>query len=93
MVLTRAGGRLRRIAGEEFFVGPGGGHLTRPGDELRVAHPIGPCDRDLSTPLRWARDLAAATPRAELVVLPGAGHSTQSRSEGGARAAEEFLLR
>ncbi|MEU3401769.1 alpha/beta fold hydrolase [Streptomyces filamentosus] len=50
-------------------------------------------DRDLSTPVRWARDLAAATPRAELVVLFGAGHSTQSRSEGGARAAEEFLLR
>ncbi|MFE5710677.1 alpha/beta fold hydrolase [Streptomyces sp. NPDC056501] len=50
-------------------------------------------DRDLSTPVRWARDLAAVTPRAELVVLAGAGHSTQSRSDGGARAAEEFLLR
>ncbi|MFF2776717.1 alpha/beta hydrolase [Streptomyces sp. NPDC058052] len=50
-------------------------------------------DRDLSTPVRWARDLAAATPGAELVVLEGAGHSTQSRSEAGARAAEEFLLR
>ncbi|MFI8326682.1 alpha/beta hydrolase [Streptomyces sp. NPDC085529] len=50
-------------------------------------------DRDLSTPVRWARDLAAVTPRAELVVLEGAGHSTQSRSEGGARAAEAFLLR
>ncbi|QPK43501.1 alpha/beta fold hydrolase [Streptomyces gardneri] len=50
-------------------------------------------DRDLSTPVRWARDLAAVTPRAELVVLAGAGHSTQSRSDGGARAAEAFLLR
>ncbi|MFE5915422.1 alpha/beta fold hydrolase [Streptomyces wedmorensis] len=50
-------------------------------------------DRDLSTPVQWARDLAAVTPRAELVVLPGAGHSTQSRSDGGARAAEAFLLR
>ncbi|CAM5469731.1 HTH-type transcriptional regulator ArgP [Streptomyces tanashiensis] len=50
-------------------------------------------DRDLSTPVRWARELAAVTPRAELVVLPGVGHSTQSRSDEGARAAEEFLLR
>ncbi|MFB6836148.1 alpha/beta fold hydrolase [Streptomyces sp. NPDC056361] len=50
-------------------------------------------DRDLSTPLQWARDLAAVTPRAELVVLPGAGHSTQSRSDGGSRAAQEYLLR
>ncbi|MFF7776121.1 alpha/beta hydrolase [Streptomyces tanashiensis] len=50
-------------------------------------------DRDLSTPVRWARELAAVTPRAELVVLPGVGHSTQSRSDEGARAAERFLLR
>ncbi|WP_229842535.1 alpha/beta hydrolase [Streptomyces tanashiensis] len=50
-------------------------------------------DRDLSTPVRWARELAAVTPRAELVVLPGIGHSTQSRSDEGARAAQEFLLR
>ncbi|MEV5973174.1 alpha/beta fold hydrolase [Streptomyces sp. NPDC051921] len=50
-------------------------------------------DRDLSTPVQWARALAAATPRAELVVVEGAGHSTQSRSDGGARAAEAFLLR
>ncbi|MGW1926767.1 alpha/beta fold hydrolase, partial [Streptomyces massasporeus] len=50
-------------------------------------------DRDLSTPVRWARDLASVTPRAELVVLAGAGHSTQSRSESGARAAQDFLLR
>ncbi|MFD9036351.1 alpha/beta hydrolase [Streptomyces sp. NPDC059567] len=50
-------------------------------------------DRDLSTPVTWAREVAAVTPRAELVVLEGAGHSTQSRSEAGARAATEFLLR
>ncbi|MFF6776825.1 alpha/beta hydrolase [Streptomyces sp. NPDC012637] len=50
-------------------------------------------DRDLSTPVRWAREVAAATPKAELVVIEGAGHSTQSRSDGGARAAEAFLLR
>ncbi|MFI8520710.1 alpha/beta fold hydrolase [Streptomyces sp. NPDC085481] len=50
-------------------------------------------DRDLSTPVRWARDVAAAHPKAELVVLQGAGHSTQSRSDEGARAAQEFLMR
>ncbi|MFJ7068127.1 alpha/beta fold hydrolase [Streptomyces sp. NPDC101115] len=50
-------------------------------------------DRDLSTPVRWAREVAAATPKAELVVIEGAGHSTQSRSDGGAREAEAFLLR
>ncbi|MBT2444907.1 alpha/beta fold hydrolase [Streptomyces sp. ISL-36] len=50
-------------------------------------------DRDLSTPVEWARRVAAATPKAELVVLEGVGHSTQSRSDAGARAAQEFLLR
>jgi pimeloyl-ACP methyl ester carboxylesterase len=50
-------------------------------------------DRDLSTPVQWARDLAAVTPRAQLVVVEGAGHSTQSRSDGGAQEAEKFLLR
>lgn len=50
-------------------------------------------DRDLSTPLAWARQLAAGQPRARLAVIEGAGHSTQSRSDGGAKAAEEFLLR
>ncbi|MEU8530220.1 alpha/beta hydrolase [Streptomyces sp. NPDC048629] len=49
-------------------------------------------DRDLSTPMTWARQVAARTPRAELVVVPGSGHSTQSRGDG-ARAAQDFLLR
>lgn len=49
-------------------------------------------DRDLSTPLDWARTVAAANPTAELTVVKGSGHSTQSRGEGG-RAAEAFLLR
>ena len=50
-------------------------------------------DRDLSTPPAWARELAAGQPRARLAVIAGAGHSTQSRSDGGAKAAQEFLLR
>ncbi|MFI8520711.1 helix-turn-helix transcriptional regulator [Streptomyces sp. NPDC085481] len=57
VVLARSGGYLRRIAGEEFFVDPSGGYLTRPGDEHRVAHPIGPGDR--STEIRVGAELFA----------------------------------
>ena len=51
-------------------------------------------ERDLSTPLPWAREQAAHTPNGKLVVVPGAGHSVQSRAPGGAgrRAVERFLL-
>ncbi|MFD0151260.1 helix-turn-helix transcriptional regulator [Streptomyces sp. NPDC055721] len=57
VVLARSGGYLRRIAGEEFFVDASGGYLTRPGDEHRVAHPIGPGDR--STEIRLGAELFA----------------------------------
>ncbi|MCX5201920.1 alpha/beta hydrolase [Streptomyces sp. NBC_00237] len=54
-------------------------------------------DRDLSTPLPWAEAVKKRLPHAELVVLKGAGHSTQLRvhegAESGAAAAERFLLR
>jgi pimeloyl-ACP methyl ester carboxylesterase len=51
-------------------------------------------DRDLSTPLPWAREQAAHTPQGRLVVVHGAGHSVQSRAPGGAgrRAVQRFLL-
>lgn len=51
-------------------------------------------DRDLSTPLPWAREQAAHTPRGRLVVVHGAGHSVQARAPGGAgrRAVQRFLL-
>jgi pimeloyl-ACP methyl ester carboxylesterase len=51
-------------------------------------------DRDLSTPLPWAREQAAHAPRGRLVVVRGAGHSVQSRAPGGEgrRAVERFLL-
>lgn len=51
-------------------------------------------DHDLSTPLPWAREQAAHTPQGKLIVVPGAGHSVQSRSPGavGRRAVERFLL-
>ena len=50
-------------------------------------------DRDLSTPLVWATATAAAMPGSRLVVVPGAGHSVQSRGGplGGAEATA-FLL-
>ena len=51
-------------------------------------------DHDLSTPLPWAREQAAHTPQGKLVVVPGAGHSVQSRSPGaaGRLAVQRFLL-
>ncbi|MFE5487119.1 helix-turn-helix domain-containing protein [Streptomyces sp. NPDC056527] len=57
VVLTRSGGYLRRISGEEFFVDSTGGYLTRPGDEQRVAHPLGAGDR--STDIRIGEQLFA----------------------------------
>jgi pimeloyl-ACP methyl ester carboxylesterase len=50
-------------------------------------------DRDLSTPLAWARREAALAPRGRLVVVHGAGHSVQSRaiSDAGRRAVARFL--
>jgi pimeloyl-ACP methyl ester carboxylesterase len=50
--------------------------------------------RDLSTPLAWAREQRAHTPRGRLVVVPDSGHSVQSRSPSGdgRRAVERFLL-
>lgn len=36
--------------------------------------------RDLSTPLAWAREEAALAPRAQLVVIPDTGHSVQTRA-------------
>jgi pimeloyl-ACP methyl ester carboxylesterase len=50
-------------------------------------------DRDLSTPLAWARREARLAPAGRLVVVPDAGHSVQSRasSEVARRAVTDFL--
>ncbi|MFI7702669.1 alpha/beta fold hydrolase [Nonomuraea sp. NPDC049480] len=48
-------------------------------------------DRDLSTPVAWAIEQAARTPRGRLVVVKGAGHSVQRRHPEGAAAVERFL--
>jgi len=51
-------------------------------------------NHDLSTPLAWARQQLALTPHGKLVVVPGAGHSVQSRavSNVGRAAVAHFLL-
>jgi pimeloyl-ACP methyl ester carboxylesterase len=50
-------------------------------------------DRDLSTPLAWARREAALAPNGRLVVVPTAGHSVQMRavSDIGREAVRAFL--
>jgi pimeloyl-ACP methyl ester carboxylesterase len=37
-------------------------------------------DRDLSTPLAWAREEARHAPDGHVLVVPGAGHSVQTRA-------------
>ncbi len=51
-------------------------------------------DRDLSTPLEWLHDQKRLTPRAQVVVVPGAAHSVQSRAadDRGRQAVFAFLL-
>ena len=51
-------------------------------------------NHDLSTQLTWARQQLALTPHGKLVIVPGAGHSVQSRavSDVGRRAVARFLL-
>ncbi|MFC7528605.1 alpha/beta fold hydrolase [Actinoplanes sp. GCM10030250] len=48
-------------------------------------------DRDLSTPLEWAREQAARTPHGRLVVIAGMGHSIQGRNAEGDQVVREFL--
>jgi pimeloyl-ACP methyl ester carboxylesterase len=52
-------------------------------------------DRDLSTPLEWARREAALAPSGRLLVVRGAGHDVQirARSDVGRRAIASFLKR
>ena len=51
-------------------------------------------NHDLSTPLEWAKQELARTTNGKLVVVPGAGHSTQSRSvsDVSRQAVAAFLL-
>ncbi|WP_051944193.1 alpha/beta fold hydrolase [Streptacidiphilus rugosus] len=51
-------------------------------------------DRDLSTPLAWLHDEQRLVADAQVVIVPGAAHSVQSRatSDAGRRAVFAFLL-
>jgi pimeloyl-ACP methyl ester carboxylesterase len=49
-------------------------------------------DRDVATPVEWARTLAAQATRAQLVVVPGMGHAIQGRDATGDAAVKQFLL-
>lgn len=64
---------------------PPGNRLTMP--VLLLAGQL-----DLSTPLPWAEQEAAQIPHARLVVIKGAGHSTELHSAQAAAAAQTFLL-
>jgi pimeloyl-ACP methyl ester carboxylesterase len=65
-----------------------------PGDLPPVPTLLLAGDRDLSTPLPWAREQAAHTPNGRLVIVHGSGHSVQSRAPNGEgrRAVQRFLL-
>jgi AraC-like DNA-binding protein len=61
LVLPRSGAYLLQVNGEEILVDSGAAILTRPGDELRVAHPLGcgdtftAVDLDPALAERWPR--------------------------------------
>jgi pimeloyl-ACP methyl ester carboxylesterase len=38
-------------------------------------------DRDLSTPIAWAKDELRRAPKGRLFIVRGAGHSTQLRAQ------------
>ena len=65
-----------------------------PRGKLRVRALLVEGDHDLSTQLTWARQQLTLTPHGKLVVVPGGGHSVQSRatSDAGRNAVARFLL-
>jgi pimeloyl-ACP methyl ester carboxylesterase len=65
-----------------------------PGDLPNVPTLLLAGDRDLSTPLPWAREQAAHSPGGRLVIVKGSGHSVQSRGRppAGRQAVQRFLL-
>lgn len=64
-----------------------------PHAKLRVPVLMVNGDRDLSTPLEWAREALRYAPRGRLVVVEGAAHSIQNRERGtqGREAVARFL--
>src|SRR5262249_13220527 len=70
------------------------GPTASPASMLRVPALLLAGDRDLSTPLEWAREEAAHAPHGKLVIVHGAAHSIQNREPGdqGRKAVFAFLL-
>lgn len=68
--------------------------VASPGSVLRMPALLLAGNRDLATPLAWARAEAAHAPLGKLVIVPGAAHSIQSREPGdqGRKAVFAFLL-
>jgi pimeloyl-ACP methyl ester carboxylesterase len=62
--------------------------------KLRVPALLVNGDHDLSTPMEWAKQELKLAPRGKLVIVPGAGHSVQSRAVDGVgrQAVAAFLL-
>jgi AraC-like DNA-binding protein len=61
LVLPRYGAYLLQLNGQEIFVDSGAAILTRPGDELSVAHPLG--GGDTFTAVELSPELAERWPR------------------------------
>jgi pimeloyl-ACP methyl ester carboxylesterase len=70
------------------------GPTVSPTSMLQVPALLLAGDRDLSTPLEWARQEAAHAPQGKLVIVHGAAHSIQNREPGdqGRKAVFAFLL-
>ena len=93
--IRSTGGRLRATAScGSACRGRRRQPTPQPHGKLRVPTLLVEGNHDLSTQLSWARQQLALTPHGKLVVVPGAGHSVQSRavSDVGRRAVARFLL-
>ncbi|MCP2328923.1 AraC-like DNA-binding protein [Hamadaea flava] len=66
VILGRSGGYLRQVNGVETFADATSCLVARPGDELRVAHPIG--GGDTFTAVQWDDEVELELPHGELTV-------------------------
>jgi pimeloyl-ACP methyl ester carboxylesterase len=85
---ARANGEMRTCELWPRVADPKPGSLSLRGVRALLLHG----SRDLSTPLAWTERAQADLPGAQLLVVPGAGHSVQSRGPESVRATvAEFL--
>jgi AraC-like DNA-binding protein len=66
VILGRTGGYLRRVNGVETFADATSCLVAQPGDEIRVAHPLG--GGDTFTALQWDDEVELDLPRGEVTV-------------------------